>query len=882
MFQLGNNLNKRKNNATTYILGNSSKELGQNNQLHPSYSNILHLFDMPSWKIHFLLKTKPPTIYNCFFAFYYTLYNLYIKLKTFFLRKKLLLAQLIACIPMHCIYAYAQANQALPIKEIIVGVQNIHKKELQKYSIYQPHSTFLAMPIRKWLYQCGKRSFNPEKIKNHLLHIKNRYEHKIKEATSEKEKTRLMLKRDNLIESKEKMLTHGNYFMRIGEKPTYYDPTYVQHNEKMFLNYMHSKGYLDAEITSKTDFQKKIVRVTYYINKQNLYKIASTRLQVQNKQIRDLLEKHKNDSFIKVGHAYMYQDFVNERERIITLLSNNGYFEFEEKYVCFTADVSQHNYTIATTAIINKPSSKTDHTKTKIERVIVDLTPQTRNKESNTHFQTKEREGVHFLVKSEQYPLDILVCKIAIRPGDFYNKSKILETYERLNRTAIFESITILPKLEKDQLVIYIHAKPHVRVTLQTELGGECINLNLKHLRPTIKLAPTIRRIWGGLGTAHIETSIAWRDQLESDQTESNQTDRFYQQVEYGSRLKFTTPSCCMIFVSKRTDLMLEKFSPSTTINFGYSFMKNRICSRQKLDSALSYDWYNQNKNISYQFSPFKSTYTHPKTTKEIPKLLPSFFTTIGCASSIRNTNTTAYLSTIDSYRWIVSIGLEHGGLYEFLFPIKKILPKECRFYKYIKIDLSFCHSFNLTEHTILAYQTKLGTAKAYGATDTIPLDKQYQAGGHGNVRAWDAQMVGPGFDERQEEKKNNRREEKKNSRASAKLEENQEVQRGKGDLLLLGNIELRQKLIGYLEGALFLDVGNTWRLSKQALPETKFHFNNFYKALAVGGGFGLRLNFNNTFVLCWDIAFQLHKPSGKKLTKPCPVNFNLSIGYPF
>lgn len=42
--------------------------------------------------------------------------------------------------------------------------------------------------------------------------------------------------------------------MRMGKQPLYNNPMYVHHNEKIFFNYLHSKGYLDAEVTSKTDF----------------------------------------------------------------------------------------------------------------------------------------------------------------------------------------------------------------------------------------------------------------------------------------------------------------------------------------------------------------------------------------------------------------------------------------------------------------------------------------------------------------------------------------------------------------------------------------------------------------------------------------------------
>jgi outer membrane protein insertion porin family len=288
-----------------------------------------------------------------------------------------------------------------------------------------------------------------------------------------------------------------------------------------------------------------------------------------------MLTKHSEESFIKVGRPYQYQDFLNEQERIITLLSNNGYFEFDEQYVCFKAEVSQDDHTIAITTIVDGADSRVDHYKTKIGAVIVDLTGQREPPSSDTSLQTKECQGIRFFCRTDQYRLGHLVRKITIRPGDFYNKSEILETHDRLHRMAIFESITILPKLEAGQLNIYIHAKPYERLKLQIELGGECINLNLKRLRPTFKLTPTIRG-FGGLGTLRMEVNIALMEQLVTKERY-----KFYEHLVYGLRGKFTTPYFIPYFPEK-TNLGLENFRPSTTIDIGYSFRTNPIHSRKK------------------------------------------------------------------------------------------------------------------------------------------------------------------------------------------------------------------------------------------------------------------------------------------------------------
>ncbi|MGI2257432.1 BamA/TamA family outer membrane protein [Candidatus Cardinium hertigii] len=747
---------------------------------------------------------------------------------------------------------HAAIGKPLPIKEVIVGVNHIHKKGLQKHSIYHPATTFLGMPIRKWLYQWGDHYFNLEKIKNQSASIEATYAYRISKAANEKEKKKLIAKRDKAIKRKQELAAKGNHLMRMGEKPLYYDPTYVHHNEKIFLNYLHSKGYLDAEVTSKTDLQKSSARVTYYINLKKLYKIASIRLQTTDQAIGTLLGNYNSESLIKIGDSYTYENFVNEQERIINLLSDNGYFEFNEQYVHFIADRSDGDHTIAVTTVVDLPNPKMAYHKTKIGRIVVDLTTQKDHASCITPLLTKVCQGLYFLVPSDGYPLDDIAAKIPLRPGDLYNKSKILETYERLHRIATFGSIAILPKIEGDQLVIYIHAKPDERVRIQTEIGGECVNFNLNKLRPAIKLNPIIRRV-RGLGILQIEASVARREEFVIQKS--------YQNTTYGLRGKFTTP-CFMLFLSKKTNLMLEKLNPSTTMTIDYSFTKNRGYSSKKIDSGLNYNWYS--KHVLYECAPFKVTFDYPQVLDD-SKInqshikLPSFLTSMGCILTIRSAMPALYFNPLVSYRWMILIDIEHGGLYEHLFPVKKILHKEIQLYKYFKIEMGYQHAFDITAYTRLVYQAKLGAVKGYKATDKIPLDKQYTIGGYGSVRAWERGMIGPGLYESEEDNK----------------------ERQKGNLLLLGNIELRRKLIGYLEGALFLDMGNTWKLGKDAPLKMKFKFHKFYKAFAVGGGFGLRLNLYNIFILCGDLAFPLHRPSGSKLQKLKPI-FNLNIGYPF
>ena len=113
------------------------------------------------------------------------------------------------------------------------------------------------------------------------------------------------------------------------------------------------------------------------------------------------------------------------------------------------------------------------------------------------------------------------------------------------------------------------------------------------------------------------------------------------------------------------------------------------------------------------------------------------------------------------------------------------------------------------------------------------------------------------------------------------------------GDIQLELNAELRFPITGIFNGAVFMDVGNIWNYhANDLLPNGEFHFNTFYKQLAMDAGIGLRLDVKMA-ILRLDIAVPFRNPypnqSGSywKFTENglrdlLDVHFNINIGYPF
>ena len=197
-------------------------------------------------------------------------------------------------------------------------------------------------------------------------------------------------------------------------------------------------------------------------------------------------------------------------------------------------------------------------------------------------------------------------------------------------------------------------------------------------------------------------------------------------------------------------------------------------------------------------------------------------------------------------------------------------------FSQYAKIenDVRFYHKF--TEKSSLATRFIGGLAYPYGNSEFIPFSKQFFSGGSNSIRAFRARTLGPGsFDPR-------------TIKEGAYFDQS-------GDIKLELNAEYRANLYKFLNAAVFVDAGNIWLINNDPLrPGAKFS-KDFLNEIAVGAGFGLRLDFS-ILILRLDLAMPLRVPYYEKGSRWAfdKINFgdpswrkdnlvlNIAIGYPF
>lgn len=640
--------------------------------------------------------------------------------------------------------------------------------------------------------------------------------------------------------------------------------------------YGYFNGRVEENILTNHKNPKK-AKVSYRITLHEPYKYDSIAYQGFKGKADSLIKTTKAERIIKKGEQFSANSINKERERINTLLRNNGFYYHQPTFTKFLADT------------INKPGFVDMRVEPQkglgahIDRpyIIGDLKIEILNTEGSkkTQSDTIKRKNLTYIYygKKPTVRIGTLRRNIFLRTNEIYSQTLQQKTLQQLSKINIFSStnFTFTPRGESDTLDLGITARLDKPYDLTFEL-----NLTSKsndQVGPGSKISLARKNLFRGGETLTLSLKGSYEWQTGEKTTEDH---TLINSWEMGGDLTLSFPRLFLPIVHRK-----HLRVPSST---SFKIHANRLnrsgfFRMVQVGGDATYKIFSHS-TTTHTITPFRLTFDMLRsTTSKFDAIVAAnrslqnsfrdqFIPAMQYTFSYDNANTahrnkSRFEGSITTAGNITSLALCASG--------KKWSEKNKELFsnpyaQFVKVTAELCQLYKINANNHIATRIMSGIIHSYGNAEYAPYSEQFYIGGANSLRAFTVRTVGPGSFHPAAETR------------YSYLDET-------GTLKFEANIEYRFKIISQLHGALFADAGNIWLLKEdENRPGGKFQLKNFAKQLALNTGFGLRYDLKY-LVLRLDFGLGLHAPyqtkrSGYFNLSPFGDGFawHFAIGYPF
>lgn len=742
----------------------------------------------------------------------------------------------------------------------------------------------------------GEKRYDQQKFIDKKARLEAKFDKKIAATQKQSRISQLQYKRQQKVDGITKKIQNGNNFMQWGEEATIFDSTSIRLTRDKIENYLFTKGYFTNKVTFSTEEFKKRVSVSYKIIPGLPYHYDTIFYLVPDEQVLSLLEKEKNLSLVKKFDQYDQDKLNKERERIDVFLKDRGYYDFTRQYIEFAVDTGfTDNRGIALQVEIKNPPRKSAHQKFKVDSIIF-TTDAAVNAKDNLKRRSEPYRDITFNYFQNQYSKKILSQRVFIHRDSLYSRSKTFSTQRQLANLDIFKFININYDTSGGRFITNIFSSPLDRYSWTNEAGmtvtqgfpGPYFSTNFKK-----------RNVFRGLEIIELNGRFGFEG-VASATDASN----FYKSTEAGVNGSIIFPQFLFPFKESKA-YQLGKYNPRTRLLAGYTYTDRPEYQRSITTLSDTYTWENK-QTTQYSFTLISLNVIRSTLDPAFDSLLIDLQENQG--NNLRNSFNPSFVSSMifgvtwnpnnygntERSSFYIRAQAETGGtLFNIVLP-KYITDMGLELYKYVRFSLDVRKTKVIDKNTLLAYRVNTGIGYAYSDNEVLPYEKYFFVGGSNSIRAWRPRRLGVGTIPPDLAA---------NPEADGLFDYSYEKP---GEIMLEGSIELRRKLFGFVNGAIFIDAGNVWSFREVQLSgettskppwqgSAKFD-KSFYRELGIGTGFGLRFDFS-FLVLRFDVGIKVYDPARDKgdrfvldqfkFFKPFgigkePVIYNVGIGYPF
>ena len=776
-------------------------------------------------------------------------------------------------------------------KQSVQGTKKLSEDELSTYIKQKSNRNILGFQIYLGFYYFGKSWYDTVALQKQYNNQEASFNRRIEKAKSEKRKNRLREKKNKRLSKSYKNLTEGNWVMRtVGEAPVVFDSISSIESTRNIHRHLKSKGFLENEVTWSVRYKKRKAKVTYHVDEKQPYMVRDILYDIPDARIDSLNTTFKGGTELSKNIQYNEQNLSDERDRLFSILKNKGYYKISKQNIYYTLDSSLNAHQLDITLHIRTDDS-TQFTVFHIDEAAFFADVSQGNSMPNNY--PEIQDGIiTYQLYGKKYNTKILSRKIYLKKRETYDQRKIEGIQRRLGTLDMFRLVNIKPDIIKkdtlhadsldtgaNALKIYIYTSPLKKYQLSQEYG---LSVGQGYIPgPFLNVSFKARNVF-----KNFEIFEAFVRYSLEGQASALDVDNVLTTQQFNSGISLTFPS--LLFPGLRNKV--ERSAPRSRILTGYGFIDRYEYRRTFINASLSYFFLGKNKFSQFGITPIDMYVVNSNIkTQEFQHYLDTL------RASGNNLYVTFRQSIVTNFNFYYAYNnfqfgtnkpsfffkpyVEIGGNVPNL--ISRYITKEpdnklvgLQYFEYIKFQVDMRGTRPLGKKHSVAAKLIAGVTRPYGSSGyekagsyILPYEKYFFSGGTSSIRAWQPRRLGPG---------------------SYKDLKNGYLFEQPGEILLETSVEYRFKIYWFLEGAVFLDAGNVWTLKDPTRPGSEFKYFESVPDIAVGTGYGVRLNF--TFLIIrFDMGYKLLDPSepiGKRYVLGQTISksptFNIGIGYPF
>ena len=668
---------------------------------------------------------------------------------------------------------------------------------------------------------------------------------------------------------------------------------------------LRNHGYFGAIVDYETITQKnpKTAKISYNVMPGRMYKLDSISIVGFPVEADSMIRATSDETYLKKGDAFVVSNLDAERQRISTLLRNNGYYYYQPGYASYLADTFVVDGKVQLQLKLANDIPREALHKWYIGRIDLNLRKSAR--EQYTDSLKGRFFTIRFSGKKPPIRSRVLMADVKLRPRQLYSHDAYLQSVSKLNATGLFSSVNmaLTPRdttAQCDTLDLALNCtfdKPW-DFYVETNFNARTIG----RMGPEFRMGVTRRNAFRGAEKIDINVhgSYEWA-------TSNNASDM--SNYEYGADASVEFPRIIAPFfggnrVSRdrrgnirrdsqgravrryrfySTPSTLAKLSTDVIYRPGYYKM-------HVVSGEWTYRWQTSAQS-RHEFSPLTLKYQFMNShTSEFDSLMsdnPYLMSTMQdyFVPEMRYTYTysspSSYLHPI---RWETTLVESGNGvaLYD-LATGKKWNDKEKEMFKnpysqFLKIETDFTKTWTLDAASKLVGHINAGYIHVYGNSVWLPNSELFYVGGANSIRALNVRGAGPGAVR------------SFGNNAADYILRN-------GSIKFVCNLEYRRQFFGNLYGAVFLDAGNVWTPPGKHFGDStidkvyeagNFKWRNFLREQAVGTGLGIRYDLDFLIIrLDWGVALHVPYETSKsgfynieRFKNSHTLHF--AIGYPF